>query len=332
MEVKKYFKDISPRTWEHPADRSALNNLRRLPGLDELVRKLVGSTNERSVRLLALASAVRTSERQFPKVYKMMQEACAVLDVKDQPEVYVSQNPIMNAGAIGVDKPFVMLNTSLLERLSDEELLGVIGHELGHCLSGHALYKTLLYMLINLSTMVFNIPVSQVALFAIITALKEWDRKSELTADRAGILVMQDQNAFYQTMMKLAGGAQIGEMDVNDFFLQASEYEAGGDVVDSVYKILNLMGQTHPFPVLRIAEMKTWIDSGAYGKVLNGEYMYRDEETDDFFKDMSDAAKQYEEDLNRSQDPLAKSVRELSKNFDDLRKNAEGFFGSFFRQ
>ncbi|MFW5689136.1 MAG: M48 family metallopeptidase, partial [Spirochaetota bacterium] len=175
---RKQFETISPRAWEHPADRAALAALKQVPGLDEVVKFFLGMTGERQIRLLYLASAVRVSPQQFPRLDKLVDEACHVLDVADRPELYVTQNPALNAGAIGVKRPFMTINSSMLETLDDDEILTVIAHELGHILSGHVLYKTLLWFLLNMAGVVVRIPIAQLVLIGVIGALKEWDRKS----------------------------------------------------------------------------------------------------------------------------------------------------------
>ena len=175
MIKRTHFPDMSPRTWEHPADRAALSALRKVPGLDALLQKVVGGTTERSLRLLHLSSAVRVNENQFPEVYRLHREACAIFNVSDRmPELYVAQTPLLNARAIGVENPFIVLNSSMLGTLDQEELLCVIGHELGHCLSGHVLYKTLLALLLRFTTMTMTVPLAGIPLMAIIAALKEW--------------------------------------------------------------------------------------------------------------------------------------------------------------
>lgn len=322
---------ISPRSWEHPADRAALAALKKVPGLDMLLQKLIGATTEKSLRLISLASAVRVNERQFPKVKILFDEACGILDVRQRPELFISQSPILNAGAVGVERPFIVLNSSLLDSLNEEELLAVMAHELGHCMSGHVLYKTLLQILLRLSVFALQVPLGGISLLAVIIALKEWDRKSELTADRAELLVTQDPNVSYSLLMKLAGGGRIDQMDFNEFFLQAAEYEQGGTTLDSVFKLLNLMGQSHPFPVIRLTELKSWVDSGAYGKILDGEYIRREGEPESsVFDDMRAAANKYKEDFNNSKDPLAEMFRNATGNMDDVKSKAKDLFDSIF--
>ena len=68
------------------------------------------------------------------------------------PELYVTQSPLVNAMALGADKPFIVLTTGLVNLHDPEEIRFVIGHELGHVLSGHAVYRTMLFHLINLAS------------------------------------------------------------------------------------------------------------------------------------------------------------------------------------
>lgn len=329
--IKTRFPNISSKSWEHPADRATLSALKKVPGLDTVLQKLVGVTTEKSIRLITLASAVRVSDNQFPKVNRLHKEACALLDVQEIPELFVSQSPFLNAGAVGVDKPFIVLNSSLVESLSEEELLYVIGHELGHCMSGHVLYKTLLQLLLKFSMAAFSVPLGGASLLAVIIALKEWDRKSELSADRAGLLVVQDPTICHNLLMKLAGGSNLAQMDINEFFVQAAEYEKGGSVVDSVHKILNLMGQSHPFPVLRLTELKTWVDSGSYNRILAGEYLRRDVDgQESVVNNFREAANRYKEDFNNSQDPLAETLRNAMETADSIRNKTKEAFSAFF--
>ncbi len=328
---RRYFTNISTRAWEHPADRAALTALKQVPGLNEVIKFLIGLTGEKSLRFLFLSSSVRVSEKQFPEMHEMLEEACRVLDAPEVPELYVTQNPVLNAGAIGVKKPFIVVNSSILKTLDNQETLGVVAHELAHILSGHVLYKTLLWLLVNLSIIFLQIPVSAIILQGIIAALREWDRKSELSADRAGLLVTQQPPIAYTTLMKLAGGGDIDQMNIDEFFAQAEEYDRGGDLLDGVTKLFNLIGQSHPFPVLRLREIHHWAEDGEYGSILDGTYARRDqEEQADIRKEFDEASKAYQEDFERSEDPLAKAMGNLSKGFETVRKDAEKIFNDIF--
>ncbi len=312
MTKKRRFPGISARTYQHPADRAALTAMRKVPGFDFVLRKMIGTIGERSLRLAFLASSVRVSERQFPDVWRSYLEACDILDVHPPPPLFVAQTPFVNAGAIGVDEPFIVLNSGMLVLLDEAELQCVLGHELGHVQSDHVLYKTMLRLLLRLSIVAFSIPVGGMALYAITTALLEWDRKSELSADRAGLLVCQDPDVAMRVDMKLAGGGKTDQMNVDEFLLQAEEYRAGGSVVDSVLKLFRLLARTHPFPVLRLAELKKWIDAGEYERILEGEYEQRtDDDATSVYDEILRSGSAYREDAEASPDPLFRLVRDI---------------------
>src|SRR5574342_723524 len=129
---RKVLEQIAPVSWEHAADRAALQTLRAIPGFDEAVRKIVGTFGERGIRLLFQANAVRVGPTQFPLLHTLMTEVSATMDWSDPVEVYVTQTPFVNAGAVGVDRPFIILNSGAVGRLDPDELRSLLGHELGH--------------------------------------------------------------------------------------------------------------------------------------------------------------------------------------------------------
>jgi hypothetical protein len=251
--------------------------------------------------------------------------------VRSIPELFISQSPFLNAGAIGVEKPFVIVNSSMLKDLDDLEIMSVLGHEVGHCVSGHVLYKTMLWLLLTIPFTLFQIPLAEIAIRLIIMALLEWYRKSELSADRAGLLAAQSSEASFRLQMKMAGGSDLSQMDINEFFTQALEYDKGGTLLDSVFKLLNLSQETHPFPVLRLTELKTWVDAGSYDKILGGDYIKRsDAAEDDVESEFKKAQDQYKEDINKSKDPLAEAISNVMKNVEPVTQKLQEVFGSLF--
>ncbi|MEO8449802.1 MAG: M48 family metallopeptidase [Gemmatimonadota bacterium] len=273
------FPEISAVSWEHPADRAALQSMRAVPGFDEVVRKVVAILGgERGIRLLFQGNSVRTGPTQFPKAHQILVEVASTFDWPVLPQMFVSQTPVFNAGAYGVDDPFIVLHSAALELLDDEELRDLIAHELGHVMSGHALYHTIAAILfaVSLSALPF---LAGIALLPIKLAVLEWSRKSELSADRAGLLGSQNVMASQQLFMKMAGayrGAlESGQMDLNAFMAQANEYTGNHEGFDFLYKILNTLGLTHPMNTVRAAELQQWVASGDYERILRGEYTRR---------------------------------------------------------
>jgi Zn-dependent protease with chaperone function len=314
---------ISSRAWEHPADRGALTALRELRGFDDLIKAFFGMWNERGFRLQFLAGSIRVDHRQYPRVYQRFTEAAATLDVAELPELYVTQDPIINGSAIGIDKPFIVITTAAVEKLDDDELRTMLGHEIGHVRSGHAVYKTIMMILTRWAVNISWLPIGAIALRAILAAMFEWWRKAELSADRAGLLACQDPAASTRLLMKLAGGGDLTQIDTAAFLEQAAEYESGGDLRDSIHKISMTAWSTHPVPVARASELRKWIDSGEYARILGGDYPRRDGDGNaSVTEDVKAAANSYREDFRSSQDPLVGLVRKLGDGFGDLAGSA----------
>ena len=314
---------ISSRAWEHPADRGALTALRELRGFDDVVKAFFGMWNERGFRLSYLAGSIRVDHRQYPRVYQRFAEAAATLDVAELPELYVSQSPIINGQAIGMDKPFIVITTAAVEKLDDEELRTLLGHEIGHVRSGHAVYKTIMTILTRWAASLSWLPVGAIALRGIIAAMYEWWRKAELSADRAGLLAGQDPAASLRLLMKLAGGGDLSQIDTAAFLEQAAEYEGGGDLRDSIHKLGMTAWSTHPVPVARASELRRWVDSGDYGRILAGEYPRRDSDGDaSITEDVKAAADSYRQTFNNSPDPLVGLLRKLGDGAADLAGSA----------
>lgn len=285
---------ISSRAWEHPADRAALNTLRSIPGFDEVVRKVASFFGERGIRQLFLANAVRVSEHQRPKLNTMWTEVLETLDWPTRPQLYVTQTPFVNAGAVGFDDPFVVVNSATLSMLDEDEQRFILAHELGHIMSGHTTYRTI--AIIVLTVGISNLPfLAGLALLPFQLALLEWYRKSEFSCDRAGLLGSQDLEVAMGGFMKLAGGKATDETQesLDEFMRQAEEYETGGNAWDTVFKVLNTAFRDHPFNTVRASELLAWHKSGAYDTIIGGTYQRRDDQDRPLSDDFAEAAGYY---------------------------------------
>ncbi|OIV37750.1 peptidase M48 [Mangrovactinospora gilvigrisea] len=321
------FPGISSRAYEHPADRSALTALRSMAGFDIVLKKMAGLFSERSIRLLFLATAVRASEQQFTDIHNMVRDAAYILDLEEVPTLYVQQDPIPNAFCIGMDKPIIVVTTGLVDLMDEEELRSVIGHEVGHAMSGHAVYRTMLLILTRLATALAWLPLGTIAIRALILALLEWFRKSELSCDRAGLLVGQDLQASQRALMKLAGGAHLAEMNIDAFLKQAEEYRNTSDVRDSVLKVLAVLPQSHPFTAVRCAELKEWVESGDYERILEGEYPRReDDRSSSIREEFKKGADHYADKAKSSSDPLLGILKDVAGGAGDVGSRLRNVF------
>ena len=324
MADRKILTDIASPSWEHPADRAALNTMRAIPGFDDVVRKVASFFGERGLRQLFLANAVRVGPSQRPQLDSLLTDVLQTLDWKERPQLYVTQSPVLNAMAVGFDKPFIVLNSAALEHLDVDEQRVIIAHEVGHIMSGHVLYRTiaLIVIYVGLGALPF---LAAAVLFPFQLALLEWYRKSELSSDRAALLAVQDKRAVMMTFLKMAGGRDYGQtIDLDDFIKQAGEYETQGDVWDRVWQVINTVFRDHPFNTVRAGELQRWIDSGAYDRAIAGEFVTRAEQRAkaDAAGDAAEAAGYYADQAKAAVGKLGDIFDRAKDAFDDAFKGA----------
>ena len=309
------FPGISPRAYEHPVDRGALATLRAVPGFAQVVKAVSGFYNERGERLMALASSIRVGPKQYPELDRLRHECAETLDLPAVPNLFVFQNAQIQAETVGMDEPFIAISTGLVELMNVDSLRFVIGHEMGHVLSGHAVYRTIMVRLIRLQLAMSWTPVSALGIRAIIAALREWFRKAELSCDRAGLLCSQDPTAALRAQIQVAGGIDPARIDVPSFLQQAAEYESVEDIRDSFLKLRFVETESHPFAVVRAAQLQKWAASEDYRAILAGDYPRRDDDspTSDWKDDLKSAAKSYKDSWNSSTDPLTKVFSDVGE-------------------
>jgi Zn-dependent protease with chaperone function len=273
----KKFAELDKHDYVHPSDSRALAALRTIPGIDSALKKLLAVTGESAIRVIFMASAVKVTPEQCPDLHAKLQIACTTLGV-DMPDLFVQQSPIVNAFTGGVEKPVIVLHSSLLERLTDEEVLAVVAHEVGHIHAEHVLYLTAARLIEALAGAALAAApiaaiVTQILTGTMRAALLAWARRAELSCDRAALLVTQDPHVIGRTMMKLCGGTFASKVDYEQFLAQARDFQKNYDekALDRFWADIISSGMTHPFPVWRVSEILKWVDSGEYKRLMEDE-------------------------------------------------------------
>jgi Zn-dependent protease with chaperone function len=274
-ESRKRLFGIAPEAYRHPLDQQATNSMRSVPGLEQAVSKLSRFALEQAMFVEMLASAVRVTPRQCGRIHTLLEEACSILDVP-LPALFLTQTPIVNAFALGREKPLMVLHTGLVEHMTEEELLGVIAHELGHIHCGHTVYLIPLLLLHALAKEGGRqLGVGELLSTPILMALLEWQRKAEYSADRAAVLVTQNPDAMFSALFKLTGGSPkiFEQMDREEYLKQAEEFDRLDDgKLNRWYKVALERGKSHPNPVIRAREILRYGESEEYRAILSGRY------------------------------------------------------------
>jgi len=271
------FPGISPRSYEHPADRAATSALHAIPLLDRLVRRFGRLGVEARFRQMLLGDSVRLGPDQVSDVWGLHLRAASRLDVAPPP-LFVTQQPMVNALTFGMRSPVIVVFSSLAADYEPDEVESVLAHELGHVLSDHVTYSTMLVLLAQLLSGVFSdIPLAGLPVRGLYLALLEWSRAAELTCDRAAALEIDDPMVVCRMLMRMAGGALPG-MNVDAFVRQATEYTEEEDLFARRSRFASELGRSHPAAVRRVRELVTWVQSGDFDRIRSGTYIRRGEE------------------------------------------------------
>ena len=267
----KTFAHLDPTSIMHPWDVQATRTLSKVPGLETLTKKVMEYGFERVFYLENTADNVRVGEKMFPRLYRLLQWSCKILGV-EEPEFYINMDPAPNAYTYGHKRPFVVMTSGLVDMLDEQEQMFVIGHELGHIRFGHVLYTVLARNLAVILEIIgkATLGIGQLVGFGLALPLYDWYRKAELSADRAGLLCVQEPDVPMHVLMKLAGGSprMYAEMDHEEFLKQIRAYEeADESTLNKAYKVLLTAFRTHPFPIMRAKHLDEWIRDGGFTKL-----------------------------------------------------------------
>lgn len=245
----------------HPQDRMALEMLKRIPFFDDLLKSYMKLFDENTMHGINMASKIRLSPAQLPEVYGHLPEICSILGIPE-PEFFLEMNPLPNAYTFGDTKPFIVVNSGLLDLLTPDELRTVIAHECGHILCRHVLYHSLGLTLLKAGTSVFGLGTA--VLTPIYWSLMYWCRRSEFSADRVAAYVMNDCSPVIQTMMRLSGGGQhiTDSVNMEEYLRQTEEYATLLDEskFNKLLQAWAIKDAEHPFPGIRSLEIRKWFE------------------------------------------------------------------------
>lgn len=258
---------IKPNEYMHPEDAKALRELESIPGFPALVKKVLALGLEKLQYGINMASAIRLSPTQLPEIYNRLPPICEKLGIKE-PEFYLSMDPYPNAWTFGDTKIFVTVTSGLLQLLNDEEIDAVIAHECGHIACRHVLYHSLAHYILSGAD---NLGVLGLLSIPIQLAILYWERKSELSCDRAGSLVTSPE-VVASTMARLSGGPiDITEkIDLEEWARQADQYDAirNDGIWNKTLQIYAIAQQNHPFAAVRVREILKWGKSEQYQRLM----------------------------------------------------------------
>lgn len=247
----------------HPEDAAALRQLESIPGFPALVKKILSLGLEQMQYGVNMASAIRLSPTQLPKLYNRLPPICEKLGI-DEPEFYLEMNPIPNAWTFGDTRIYITITSGLVEMMDDEELDAIIAHECGHIICRHVLYHSVArYILSGADSLgvlgALTVPIQYAILYRY--------RKSELSCDRCSSIVTSPE-IVSRVMARLAGGPKELTKDINmeEWARQADKYDEirTDGLWNKTLQLYVTMGLDHPFNAVRVREILKWGESVQY--------------------------------------------------------------------
>lgn len=257
---------INPSDFIHPEDAAALRQLESIPGFPTLVKKVLALGLEQLQYGLNMATAIRLSPTQLPKLYNHLPPICQKLGIAE-PEFYLQMDPMPNAWTFGDTKIYITITSGLVEMMSDEELDAILAHECGHILCRHVLYHSIAQYILSGADALgvlgsLTVPI-QYAIFY-------WQRKSELSCDRCASIITSPE-VVARAMARFSGGPKsiTASLNMYEWARQADQYDAirNDSLWNKTLQLAAIAGQSHPFSAVRVREILRWGNSAQYQDV-----------------------------------------------------------------
>ena len=269
--MKQKLINLDSTIYEHSFDKTALESLRSLDGFDTVTNFILNWTTIKWHIVQLCGSNFHVTKESCPELYNMVHEAAETLDIDRLPKIYTQWSYNINAMTTGYKNDTILtIYSGAVDLMTDPELTYIIGHELGHIKSGHVLYHVMAQFITQL---ISSTVLTGKFLIPIQLGLAYWNRMSEFTADRAGLLACQDLDSALSAIMKMAGIPKryFNTADPHVFLEQANEFmHQYGDTVNSIIRNISILDDSHPWTIMRAYELVKWVESGEYQAILDG--------------------------------------------------------------
>lgn len=244
------------------SDYATRQKIAAIPGAFQLGKAITSQVVPRQRQMYNM-SGLRVGPNQFPEIYQMVRDCSELLGIGIPTTFITAELGVLNAFALAIEdaEPMIVLNSSIVERMTPQELKAVIGHECGHVHNNHGIYNVLANLLIN--GIGASIPgireILALVSLPLRVAIQTWSRAAEVTCDRAGVLCCGEADSTISAQSKLLSGGLLSDHQINvDALLE--QYDS---LRSSPVRMLELLN-THPVGVRRILAAKEFINSQVF--------------------------------------------------------------------
>lgn len=206
--VPGYQVDASAFAWA--GDAKAMATLRSIKVLTAAAAAVSEKVGRRWIEVTF--NGIRLSEKQLPQIYSQAVRAARVLGMPHMPDLYLSGERPWDMLTFGTDRDsFIVIGSAIAANFNGPDMYFLLARQLGHCKAGHSLWKTVIRFLLGdqgpqkgvLAGGVLNTMLNPTALLsgAIEMPLLGWARQAEITADRAGLLAVGNEEVARRVLM-----------------------------------------------------------------------------------------------------------------------------------
>ena len=235
--------------------------------LETILREAKVEKTENYFKNILQGHSFKVNEKLAPRLYDSFVDVMKKLDFQESTEFFITNNPELNAFAISRLEPdeshIININSGLIDKVDDDELKFIVGHEIGHLISNNA----------NIAQLLDFVFVDQEETPLMMQhKIAVWDKLSELTADRFGFMACGRLDKVLSCFFKMASGLSVERLnfDPKAFSLENEEIlkyfkETGSG---------NLL--SHPINPIRIKAVELFEQSELYRNLLSGAEIIQD--------------------------------------------------------
>lgn len=254
--VPGYRVDTSAFAWA--ADAKAMSVLRSMTPLNMAAKAVSEKVGRRWIE--AAFNGILLSEKQMPHIFGQAVRAARILGMSHMPDVYISGDRAWDCLTFGTDKDaFIVVGSAIAGNFQGVDMLFLLAREMGHAKAGHALWKTVIRFFLGeqgpakgfLAGGIFN-ALSPSALIggALEMPLLAWARQAEITADRAGLLAVGNEEVARRVLLSWSLKSSVMYRQINmETWLEQQAVED-----DTYLKLSELTTSSTPYlgPRLRL--------------------------------------------------------------------------------
>ncbi len=229
---------VDSSAFEWAADGKAMKTLRSIRALNMAATTVSEKVGRRWIE--STFNGVLLGEKQLPQIYGHAVRAARLLGMSHMPDVYLSGERAWDCLTFGSDKDsFIILGSALAGNFQGADLMFLLAREIGHCRAGHALWKSVITFLLGeqgqskgfMAGGILNAVMNPAALIggAIEVPLLAWARQAEITADRAGLLAVGDEEVARRVLLSwsLKSSSMYRQINIEAWLEQQAADDGG---------------------------------------------------------------------------------------------------------